>query len=51
MHDGVRVVCPKASKSLHNQKIKLQAGINPGFQMLTEAGVLASNILSKCGAF
>ena len=50
-HDGVRGVYTRASKSLHDQRIKLQAGINQEFQMHIEARLLASELLSKCGVF
>ena len=47
--DGVRGVYLRASKYLHNQIIKLQAGINWEFQKHMEARLLAIKILSKCG--
>ena len=47
--DGVRGVYPRASKSPHKQRIKLQAVINQELQMHTEARLLASELLSKCG--
>ena len=50
-HDGVRGVYPRASKSLHNQRIKLHAWINREFQIHTEARLLSSELLSKCGFF
>ena len=51
MYDGVRGVYPRASTLLHDQRIKVQAGINQEFQMHTEAILLASKILSKCEVF
>ena len=42
---------PRESKNLHDQIIKLQAGINQEAHMHTEARLPASKIFSKCGAF
>ena len=51
MHNGVRGVYPMASKYIHDQIIKLQAGINQEFQKHTETRLLANKILGKCGVF
>ena len=51
MQNGARGVYPRLSKSLHDQMIKLQAGINRDFQMHTETILMAREILSKCGVF
>ena len=51
MHNGVRGVYPRSSKYLHDQIIKIQAGINQEFQMHTEARLLDRELLSKYGVF
>ena len=48
-HDGVRGVYPRSSKSLQDQRLKLNAGINRELGHHMEARLLASGLLGKCG--
>ena len=46
---GVRGVYPRASKSLHDQRLKLNAGINIELGLHMEAQLMKSELLGKCG--
>ena len=50
-HDGVRGVYPWSSKSLGDQRIKLQAGINRELGAHMEVKLLASELLGGFGVF
>ena len=50
-HDRFRIVYPRASESLHNKIIKLQAQINWEFQIHMESRLMVSKFLGKCGVF
>ena len=51
VHDRARGFFQIESKSLHYQIIELQSAINLQFQMHTEARLLSSKMLRKCGVF
>ena len=48
-HDGVRGVHLRASKSLQDQRLKLNKVINRYLGRHTEAHLLTSELLGKCG--
>ena len=50
-HNGVRVVYPRASNYLQDQRLNLNAGINRELGRHMEARLLSSEILVKCGVF
>ena len=50
-HDGVRGVYPRSYKSLQDQRLKLNGGINRELRRHMEARLLASELLGKCGVF
>ena len=50
-HGGVKRFFMRALKSLYDNRIKMQAGINCEFQMHMEAKLLDSDMLGKCGVF
>ena len=50
-HDGVRGVYPRESKSLQDQRLNLNSGINRELGRHMEARLLASEFLGKCGVF
>ena len=49
--DRVWGVYPRETKSLLDQKLKLQAVINRELEINVEARLLASKLLGKCGMF